>query len=1151
MGRHILFIGIGQTGCGIAEKFSQKMKNSNAEVHSLAVDTDEDILSKVNMSQILPLIHNGNLGYVIDETGEEHIEEWFPCGEKNNCSDFVKSLDMRHGSNQWRMKAMLSFVAFMRQEGRKEKFDAFLSELTGETEIYVSASLAGGTGSALFLPITFYVKKYIEKNGGKVIRTSAALAMPQIFDNVFSSEQKVKAFANAYTAVRELNAINAAMGETIAFPSPIFVSAGLKYSYARLTELSLDRVIFDSENYYSCGVNSKPFDKVYMFERVPGVTSVSAHEDIIAETLATYSRSVAETAQDGGDQTSCAPNLEINAGYSGVSLTKVRYPIESIVEYTAKRQFSEFASNEMCALHIRTENEIKRIMLELRSCGERIGDKFSLYCKLYAEFAEETAAEKESIESIIGRNYFSGNSISDDTDTDMLKGDGFRGVADIIHSPFECEASEYICEAVYEGSFDKGKEPEKKGFGYKKKHFAESVERIDELLCEYYGNSVSELMNGNEEFDEAVYSYIESNVLKDGEAYLHPVYALSRLCNLYCDVNKNISSPYEFIAEKADAQIPTRLLYVKTVNKLKTKYAKAGDTRFVCCMVRIGTDDKGNPESREKAEARRADYVKKTASAEGLLFDDLGYVYGNMRDTFADCRKRRILDILKKIISNYRRLAEHLSDIDEDLQSDIRLCAITAGKDSGCTVNIGASAEKKIKYYSEYIKICKDSALSAEEYDVFVGKTVANLVLRDSDGLSEDELTSVCEVIEKGFADRFVSSDYFKNNVDKNIIEAVTEELGGSLNSLSSKASRIFMGRNVPLSLNMSQIREDRERIKEETCAIIPASLKACVAEMSGGKSPEAYVEGLMFKAGEYRGYACFTEGFSEKEMFIRKEISGLKPYMIESLNESSHEHEGYKAYQKALRVSREQMTYMWDPNISFKRESGCPLAFINPEKQTEYAVSVAKALIAATLENDIFVADLEYKDSVYFIMTDEGREPIVVEYNELIEEKDILLLVSWVYKNPSLVKKYSAVFDGYVSDLRRKYPSFKPDIFNNGKISSDIFDSEFVNGLLDFSANFMKKVTIDNDPMKILSDNRLQTVMQLIGQTMYDFCLCGEDELNETTAAIYNRIADMYGKKLKAACGDEIAEEISMPLNMIGAFMKFDYPTNFYAWAL
>ena len=110
MGRQILLLGIGQSGCTVAELFSNKLNKDGSVVHAFSVDTDERTLSKTSSSSVISMTNDGSLYSVVEELGAEKISSWFPCDWENDHSDFIKNLDMKTGSNLWRMKAFLSFA---------------------------------------------------------------------------------------------------------------------------------------------------------------------------------------------------------------------------------------------------------------------------------------------------------------------------------------------------------------------------------------------------------------------------------------------------------------------------------------------------------------------------------------------------------------------------------------------------------------------------------------------------------------------------------------------------------------------------------------------------------------------------------------------------------------------------------------------------------------------------------------------------------------------------------------------------------------------------------------------------------------------------------------------------------------------------------
>ena len=189
MKKSILLFGIGQSGCELADLFSRKMNNAAATVSVFAVDTDERTLSTVVSSEKISMVENRSLYSVVDTLGAENIGSWFPCNWESDKSEFAKCLEMNKGSNQWRMKALLSFASYFSKEKNSDKFRELLKcaintdEAESEIDVYYVASLAGGTGSGLLLPLSLYVKKEIEGLGKKISYSKAFL----IHSNVFES----------------------------------------------------------------------------------------------------------------------------------------------------------------------------------------------------------------------------------------------------------------------------------------------------------------------------------------------------------------------------------------------------------------------------------------------------------------------------------------------------------------------------------------------------------------------------------------------------------------------------------------------------------------------------------------------------------------------------------------------------------------------------------------------------------------------------------------------------------------------------------------------------------------------------------------------------------------------------------------------------
>jgi hypothetical protein len=277
------------------------------------------------------------LSTIVEELGEDRVKSYFPCDWEEDQSLFVKAMDMGRGSNLWRMKAFLAFTSFLAKDHRVARLHSVLDELVaacGEeesVELYVVSSLAGGTGSGLFLPVSLYVKQYVQSIGGSISVSNAYLAMPSIYKDSLNADQNRKSHSNAYAALRELNAINkAAFSEESAAEAASPVELQIRVPYGAF------QTLFDSTAEEFCVPEAAPFDQVTLFEKIPTVGSVAMHIDVMTDVVMSACL---------GQPT---PNQKkTDAIFSSVSMVRVSYPIDSIVNYISKEQLATFISREM------------------------------------------------------------------------------------------------------------------------------------------------------------------------------------------------------------------------------------------------------------------------------------------------------------------------------------------------------------------------------------------------------------------------------------------------------------------------------------------------------------------------------------------------------------------------------------------------------------------------------------------------------------------------------------------------------------------------------------------------------------------------------------------------------------------------------------
>ncbi len=260
--KRVLVIGVGGMGVRALELFKQLcMRDPPSEascVETLVLDGDPTDLERVRHATVLPLSASQNLGEACDALGQEMLEGWFPYREPS-----LRACDLRRSFGLWRKKALFDFLFAMQNGANRAQVDAVLDRLCegdadgkARYEICTVASLAGGTGSGAFLPVTLYVKKCLAQRGKKDVHAYAALALPEIYAEYALGSMQNQFYANAYAALTELNIMTrTAHGEK----TPAFRLGKSKDPFVGL--------LFDSEDASFRTPSAAPFSCVFLLDK--------------------------------------------------------------------------------------------------------------------------------------------------------------------------------------------------------------------------------------------------------------------------------------------------------------------------------------------------------------------------------------------------------------------------------------------------------------------------------------------------------------------------------------------------------------------------------------------------------------------------------------------------------------------------------------------------------------------------------------------------------------------------------------------------------------------------------------------------------------------------------------------------------------------
>lgn len=349
-----LLVGLGGTGCEIVSRVKKLINTSDPNVQFVGFDTD----GNWGGTDGLPIIYTSREMTVRQYLEDvDNWEEWFP----DNAS--LKQRNMIKGAGQVRPLSRLAFAETI-ASGRIGVLQNAIKQLKvshGEIEpsnfrIMIVSSFAGGTGSGMFIQAALFLRDYIRKNYGGEVIIRGLFAMPDLFQDVNPSKvQRESMYANAYAALKELNAIN----EVCLSSDPS----------ADDINMQIDN-LFDSKRDRH-KAEKKPFDFIFFVDNINsrGMVMSSIEEYKQLMTTATYMQ-VYSPITDSGDSREDNAILTVISGdgkplYGSVGASKIVYPYQDIVDYCGMRATIESISDIWTLIdreYEKAEAENKKLM---------------------------------------------------------------------------------------------------------------------------------------------------------------------------------------------------------------------------------------------------------------------------------------------------------------------------------------------------------------------------------------------------------------------------------------------------------------------------------------------------------------------------------------------------------------------------------------------------------------------------------------------------------------------------------------------------------------------------------------------------------------------------------------------------------------------
>ena len=1059
--KNILLIGVGGTGSSAVDILYQKIHElgnmTDNHITALVFDTDAGCVANITAATNIPMSDPASVGTVCDRLGRENLKEWFPTEDNS-----VMAQEMSRGASQWRKKSFLAFLNLMNKQEMRNAFHHAMENMTkagpdGAYEIYVIASIAGGTGSGSFIPIAMYAQRFLRMELGKSAQCFAVIACPDIYAESQTESNKVKIYANAYAILRELNAINlVARGhnrDCNKEKKPL-----IKFRIGSKTEPNVG-LLFDAEEERFWRPEAAPFRQVYILDKVPGVHSVRAHEIILANAL--YSTLCTGIGKELDSELSNHENQVnqsngSNAIYAGISSAQVVFPLPSVLDYLAHERTLEACQGEWLKLHNETEERIREEEREARENHQR----FSLKEGDYAErFLNSLANELDIPHSPIADILYRGTVIPPKKDTDA-PGEYLDLYCQILDKELSCaipSADPYLTALQ-----DQTPIPQPGFFAAKgvvdgaKDSVLSMASEMMTVVKQYYRLCVDKIRNSSGSLANAILpmdarhtDHLQSTKLsltyhllsRNGKNFIHPVAAMIQLCRLKRHLMKLLAGaaePWDAIRSGKTDEVPASLFQNSATVRLGG--GKASKSFYISKLsaARLA-------KIFERAEDYRA--AKTDTEADSLqMREDAAMALKTIYNTASTLMKERVLSILSQrldvLIDEYRGFFRRFTEVKMDLEEQTRACLRRDTGRSGTVMNVFSSEEDK-KLILKKIGSGGGSDDEIRETDHAAGLGVFSSVYEDAVAANDPEnsirgagsgaaMNTLFRTMTDSYRKIISANTDFKEFASMNVIEAMVRKCENPSDpaAVAKELERTFA--------HVKDLAKPSLRVeyKPDKTSVMPSELLTLIlmsyptalyirrnADFFGLEEPNgvseqnvisAVVEQFIHRFIAPSARYSIVKGIPNYSLYITGEILDITPLRIPKFDEMSENPVYFTYYQKALENYKNLDTDMWNPHLGFDLHKRGFLPYMNARMEIFCDEKVSKALLFGIIEEKIKYKAPHAGEPICFCYADENgvTRPIKASNRKSVNKKNIALLFDWLRNNDELVDEWYEAFE-------------------------------------------------------------------------------------------------------------------------------------------
>ncbi len=399
-----LLLGLGGTGARIVNRVVKELhKNgkeiNNGEICCAVLDTNgndnEEIMGSGTGVPVIPTSASKTVREYINEySSRTDIEEWCPTSP-----EFLRE-SMVDGASELRIKSRIAFMD-CDLSGRLQRELGFLLNRVRQRDpqaklrIMIVSSLAGGTGSGMFIQVALWLRRFLR---GMQIMIRGIFVLPDVFigtmrDISANAATKQRHYANAYAAIKELNAISKVL-KSATFKLPDRITIG---------------DLFDSERDAGgggLGEDVKVYDLAFFidYEDANRITleSISAYESMAAQLVYMQLYSPMKDDMYSEEDNLFMVNVQSEDPlYGSCGVAKAEYPVESVKEYCSIRAMQDSLATGWGRIDSEIEVDLKEQRRKERD-NEPVGRYIEPRSEYIRHFDEYTSVKPDEA----GRDRF-------------------------------------------------------------------------------------------------------------------------------------------------------------------------------------------------------------------------------------------------------------------------------------------------------------------------------------------------------------------------------------------------------------------------------------------------------------------------------------------------------------------------------------------------------------------------------------------------------------------------------------------------------------------------------------------------------------------------------------------------------------------------